>query len=442
MMNHEELINKVFTADELQDVTRNRVLVALSGGADSVALLRLLLAAGIGCHAAHCNFHLRGEESMRDERFVRDLCQRLNVPLDVKDFDVAAWRQEHGGSVEMACRELRYAWFEQKLYQEGYDLIAVAHHADDQVETFFLNLLRGTGLRGLTGMKRLNEGIWRPLLGVTRSDLIDYLATIGQDYVTDSTNAQNDYRRNRIRNVILPLIEQHFPNSRARILDTMHNLTIDHELLEYVAEDYINDYISIDIEDFCENPYAPTLLYYRIRRLGFNRDQCRQAVEAARQRRSGAHFTVGDNVLAVNRYTINVMPLNPDLEAEIPIDLSEEKEFYNPFHLKIQHGGAPFNPRMCNGSVCVAFNTQLLDCHRVVLRHWRRGDRFQPFGMNGTRLVSDLFNDLKLDYFDRQNAWLLEADGRIIWVVGRRSSAHFPVEIDSQDYIILTEIIP
>ena len=136
-MNHEELLNKVFTPDELKDAGGKRVLVALSGGADSVALLRLLLEAGFDCHAAHCNFHLRGEESMRDERFVRDLCQRLAVPLDVKDFDVPAWQQEHGGSVEMACRELRYAWFEQKRDQERCDLIAVAHHADDQVETFF-----------------------------------------------------------------------------------------------------------------------------------------------------------------------------------------------------------------------------------------------------------------------------------------------------------------
>ncbi len=440
-MNHEELINKVFKADELHNVRGKRVLVALSGGADSVALLRLLLATGIDCHAAHCNFHLRGEESMHDEQFVRELCQRLNVPLAVKDFDVQAWQHEHGGSVEMACRDLRYDWFEQKLHQEGYHRIAVAHHADDQVETFFLNLMRGTGLRGLTGMKRLNEGIWRPLLGVTRSEIIDYLATIGQDFVTDSTNAQNEYRRNCIRNSILPLIEQHFPNARARIFDTMQNLIVDHELLESVAEDYIDDYQSIDIEDFCENPNAPTLLYYRIRHLGFKREQCLQAVEAARQGHSGAHFVAGDHVLAVNRYTINVMPLNHDLDVEFPVDLREE-EIYSPIHLTIQHGGAPFKPQMCNGSVCVAFNTRLLDGHRIVLRHWRRGDRFQPFGMNGTKLVSDLFNDHKLDYFDKQNAWLLEANGKIIWVVGHRSSTHYPVPVESQDYIIITQIIP
>ncbi len=441
-MNHEELINRVFSADELHDCRGKQVLVALSGGADSVALLRLLLEAGISCHAAHCNFHLRGEESMRDERFVRNLCLQLDVPLAVKDFDVAAWQQEHRGSVEMACRELRYAWFKQLCDQHGYDLIAVAHHADDQVETFFLNLMRGTGLRGLTGMKRLNQGIWRPMLGVTRNDITDYLATIGQDFVTDSTNAQNDYRRNRIRNTVLPLLEQHFPNARARILDTMHNLTDDQELLEYAAQDYIHDYQSIDITDLCNHPHAPTLLYHRIRHLGFNRDQCRQAVEAARQGHSGAHFTVGNHVLAVNRKTLNVKPLHHDHGVEIPIDVKEEKELYSPIHLTIQHGGEPFKPQMCDGRVRVAFNTRLLDCRRIVLRHWRQGDRFQPFGMKGTKLLSDLFNDLKLDYYDKQNAWLLEADGKIIWVIGHRSSAHFTVETDSHDYIILTIVTP
>ena len=183
------------------------ILVALSGGADSVALLRALHEAGCHSHAAHCNFHLRGDESMRDEQFVRDLCARLEIPLTVKDFDVAAWQQAHGGSVEMACRELRYAWFEQERERLQCSVIAVAHHADDQIETFFLNLLRGTGIKGLTGMSRLSGHIWRPLLVVSRQDILDYLFEIGQGYVTDSTNAQNDYRRNRLRNIVLPIVE-------------------------------------------------------------------------------------------------------------------------------------------------------------------------------------------------------------------------------------------
>ena len=439
-MNTQEFVNSILTAEEIRDHKNGRVLVALSGGADSVALLRVLLAAGFDCHAAHCNFHLRGEESMRDERFVRDLCQRLDVPLTVKDFDVATFRQEHGGSLEMACRALRYNWFEQECEQQGYTCVAVAHNADDQVETFFLNLLRGTGLRGLTGMKRYNEGIWRPLLGVPRSDIIGYLAAIGQDYVTDSTNAQNEFRRNRLRNIILPIIEEQFPNARARILDTMQNLADDDELMECIAEEYTSYYPFINIEELCEHPCASTLLYYRIRHLGFNREQCRKAIEAAQQEHSGRIFTAGDYVLAVNRQTFDVVPLQHDGDVEIPIDLT--KEIFSPLHITVEHGVVPFSPRLCNGRSRVAFSTRLLDCQRLVMRHWRQGDRFQPFGMKGTRLVSDLFNDFKLDYFEKQNAWLLEADGKIVWVVGLRSTVHYPVDIDSRDYIILTKQIP
>ena len=150
VMNEEQFINRVLGAEDMASIKKGQILVTVSGGADSVALLRVLLAAGCNCRAAHCNFHLRGEESMRDERFVRDLCEQLGVPLTVKDFDVAAWQQEHGGSIEMACRELRYQWFDQELERQDCDRIAVAHHSDDQIETFFLNLLRGTGSKGLS----------------------------------------------------------------------------------------------------------------------------------------------------------------------------------------------------------------------------------------------------------------------------------------------------
>ena len=243
-----KFIHSVLTDEEREFLAQQPVLVALSGGADSVALLRVLLAAGCDCRAAHCNFHLRGEESMRDEQFVRDLCQRLDVPLTVKDFDVTAYQCEHGGSVEMACRELRYTWFEQERQRQGCSVIAIAHHADDQVETFFLNLLRGTGAKGLSGMQRLNGHIWRPLLGVSRNDLLEYLSSLGQDYVTDSTNAQNDYRRNQLRNIVLPVIEQQFPSSDRRILDTMDNLARDHALLNALVNDILPDERHFDIE--------------------------------------------------------------------------------------------------------------------------------------------------------------------------------------------------
>jgi tRNA(Ile)-lysidine synthase len=422
-------------ADVLNRLKHQPVLVALSGGADSVALLLTLLELDIDCRAAHCNFHLRGAESMRDECFVRDLCQRLEVPLTVKDFDVAAHQQSHGGSTEMACRELRYTWFEQERQQQECALIAVAHHADDQVETFFLNLLRGTGVRGLSGMTKLNGNIWRPLLNVSRSDIIDYLKSVGQDYVNDSTNAQNDFRRNRLRNIVLPLLETQFPQAHERILDTMGNLALDHEVLNSLVSEVLPDERHIDISSLCARQQAPTLLYHRIRHLGFNRDQCVQAITAARQGHSGRQFQVDGYVLYLNRQTLDIEPAETSPDVEIPVDLTSD--FESPVHISVSHNNAPFSPMMCDGKHTVAFNKQILDCQRIVLRHWRRGDRMKPFGLKGSKLVSDLFADFKLSNTAKRELWLFEADGDILWVLGLRASALYPVPKESQDYLLL-----
>ena len=411
------------------------MLVALSGGADSVALLRVLMEAGYDCRAAHCNFHLRGEESMRDERFVRDLCQRLNVPLAVKDFDVAAWQQEHGGSTEMACRELRYAWFEQERQRQGCGLIAVAHHSDDQVETFFLNLLRGTGIRGLAGMQRLSGNIWRPLLDVSRSDILAYLSTIGQDYVTDSTNSENDYRRNQLRNLVLPAFEQQFPQAHERIHDTMSNLRDDLDLLTSLVNEILPDQFHLRIEALCSHPEATTLLYHRIRQMGFNREQCQKAIEAARNCHSGRQFMGKGYIMHVNRQSLDIEATQEIKPVEIPVDL--KSNLLSPIHVTISRNNPPFLPMMCDGKHTVAFNTELLDCQRIVLRRWRQGDRIRPFGMQGSKLISDLFVDLKLDHADKRDTWLLEADSDILWVLGHRASALFPVKPECQDYLLL-----
>ena len=437
-MKQEEFVHIALTDEERNVILQQPVLVALSGGADSVALLRVLMAAGGDCRAAHCNFHLRGEESMRDELFVRGLCHQLDIPLIVKDFNVADWQQEHGGSVEMACRQLRYEWFEQERQRQGCGLITVAHHADDQAETFFLNLLRGTGTRGLTGMQRLNGNIWRPLLDVTRSDILNYLNEIGQDYVTDSTNNENDYRRNRLRNIVLPVIEQEFHGSRSRILDTMGNLSRDHELLNALTIEALPDDRHIDIASLCGRQHAPTLLYHRIRHLGFNREQCQKAIEAAQQGHSGRQFHSSSHILVVNRQTIDIEPLEDEQPVEIPFDFSTGLQ--SPVHITVTQGDAPFSPLMCDGKQRIALSKRVLECNHVVLRHWKQGDRIKPFGLHGRKLVSDLFADLKFDHAEKHQTWLLEADDDIIWIVGHRASALYPVTIESQDYLLLTLI--
>ena len=434
-MNQNNYLHHILTTEETQLLKQSPVLVALSGGADSVALLHILLEAGAECRAAHCNFHLRGQESMRDEQFVRDLCQRLDVPLSVKDFDVAAYQREHGGSVEMACRDLRYAWFEQERQRLECSMIAVAHHADDQVETFFLNLTRGTGVKGLAGMERISGHIWRPLLGVRRQEILDYLTSIGQDYVTDSTNDMNDYRRNRLRNIVLPVIGQQFPHVHDRISGSMGNLLSDYHLMMTLIKDALPDERHINIERLCAYPQASTLLYHRIRHLGFNREQCIQAVEAAHRGHTGRHFIGKGNLMVVNRQNIDieVFPVHQDIE--IPLDL--HTGHLSPVRIDVNHGNAPFSPLMCDGKNKVAFDSAILDCKHIILRHWRKGDRIKPYGMKGSKLVSDLFADLKFDHAAKQSAWLLEADGDILWILGHRASALYPVARESQNYLLL-----
>ena len=250
--------------------------------------------------------------------------------------------------------------------------------------------------------------------------------------------AQNDYRRNRLRNIVLPVIEQQFPSSDQRILDTMDNLARDHALLNTLVNDILPDERHFDIETLCDTPHASTLLYHRIRHLGFNREQCVSAIEAARQGHSGRQFSANGHLLVINRQTIDIEPLNEPDDIEIPLDLTYGLQ--SPVHINIEQGDMPFSPHMCDGKYTVAFSTSLLDCQRIVLRHWRRGDRIRPFGMNGTKLVSDLFNDLKLNHADRQSAWLLEADGDILWVLGYRATALYPVKKESQNYLILRQI--
>lgn len=431
-MLHKELFLPNETA-----LKQHPVLVALSGGPDSVALLCALIAAGYDCRAAHCNFHLRGDESMRDEHFVRELCKRLGVPLVVKDFDVSGWQQEHGGSVEMACRELRYEWFEQERQRQDCDVVAVAHHANDQVETFFLNLMRGTGTKGLAGMSRLNGNIWRPLLNVTRQELLDYLQNMGQEYVTDSTNNSNEFRRNRLRNDVLPVIEQQFPNAGDHIIETMDNLRDDYEVMMSLVHDKLPNERHINAKDLLSIPCASTLLYHRIRHMGFNRGQCDDAVHAVQQGLSGKIFYgKGNEMLVVNRQTLDIEPIT--LIEDIIYHVNLENGIEYPVHITISHDNPPFAPAMCDGRIRVAFNSNILNCQHVVLRHWKKGDRFRPFGMKGSKLLSDLFADLKVDYSPKHQLWLLEADGDILWVLGYRASALYPVVSESKDYLLMT----
>jgi len=429
-------IEKFIDKHQLRDYQKS-LLVALSGGADSVALLRLLLDAGIRCHAAHCNFHLRGAESDRDAQFVADLCKKWNVPLYVRDFDVAAYQREHGGSVEMACRELRYAWFEALRAGHDFAYVAVAHHRDDQVETFFLNLLRGTSSRGLAGMRPVNGHIIRPLLTVSRHEIEQYLQAIGQDYVTDSTNLQSDYARNRLRNVVLPALCSQFPDAPDRIAADMARIADDNALADELLAKRFPDSLHFDGEALLQLETAAVALRRLTRRWNFSPRQCEDAISDLRAQRYGNRYLTALATMHVGRKGIEIEETADSRQTpvEVPVDL--RGDILSPCRITISRNNPPFSPAFCDGKGVIALSADVLRCRKIVLRPWRDGDRIKPFGMTGSKLVSDLFTDLKMDAPEKQAAWLLEADGQVLWVVGCRASRLYAVAPESQDYLLL-----
>lgn len=393
-------------------------IVALSGGADSVALLLFLDEMGYQVHAAHCNFHLRGAESDRDEAFCESLCLQKNIPFHRIHFDTLTYAETHHVSVEMAARELRYGYFEQLRKDIGASGICVAHHRDDSVETVLLNLIRGTGLRGLTGIQPRKGYILRPLLCVSRQEIEQYLQVKGQSYVTDSTNLVAEVQRNVVRLKVLPLLETINPAVADNIQRTAENLTEAQSVLDVAIENIRNAKILEyrELERFGSREY---ILYEWAKQYGFNGSQVKELLTAE----IGSVFSssMGYDLL-VDRDSYLVEPkLKPYKEVRIP----EEGTYIMDEITKIK-------VRKCPAYVSKNPFVATLDAQKVAfpltVRRVEEGDRMQPYGMRGTKLLSDLMTDCKLSLFDkRRQLVVVDAQGVVIWAVGLRVSQQVAV---------------
>lgn len=426
------------------------VAVAFSGGSDSVALLAATVAAGYRCVALHCNFHLRGEESDRDERFARDMARRLGCEILTVNFDVGERRRLTGESVEMACRSLRYEWFE-RMFAEAdgaWRCIAVAHHADDNVETVMLNLMRGTGLRGLGGIPPVRGIFVRPLLTVSRSEILGYLQDENLSYVVDSTNLMNDCRRNLLRNKAIPAIEADFPSLRKSVAATACNVRRDMELLDSFVSDVARRLTDtrgrIDLDAVANEPCAVTLLYHLL-----NRGEGAYGYGAAqlmlRNRRSGAVYMsengMGGYLLDRGRLVPfegnspaeTAANMEADITDVVAAAIAGEDRFMMELPLALEgevtavESFAPVRNPSVIWLDAGALAEALDGGDHMVLRHWREGDRLMPFGMKGSRLLSDIFSDAKLSLSEKSAVWLLACGDRILWVPGLRTSRFFTV---------------
>ena len=404
------------------------VVVGISGGADSVALLHILVSLGYKCIAAHCNFNLRGDESFRDEQFTIDFTKRLQVPLCKISFETNKYAQENRLSVEMAARELRYRWFEELLNTYDADAVAVAHHRDDSVETLLINLTRGSGLTGLTGIKPKNGNVVRPLLCVSREDIYAYIEKNGLEYVTDSSNSSDIYTRNFIRLKVIPLLEEINPSVKASLARTANHLydaslIYNHSIEE--ARRVIIQNNRLSISALLSFPAPATILYEMLKPYGFSRTVC-ESIFTVLEKDSGKIFYSSTHRLLKDRsdllidvlsgednraYLINLEDDNVDLPVELKPEIVVIKEDY----------------QIEKDRKFAYFDFDKLS-FPLVLRHWQEGDWFVPFGMKGKKKISDYFSDKKFSLFDKEKTWLLCSGQDVIWIVGERTDNRYRIE--------------
>ena len=404
-------------------------LVALSGGADSVALLLLLKEAGYNVHAAHCNFHLRGAESDRDEAFCVELCQQLGVELHRAHFDTREYAELHKVSIEMAARELRYKWFDQLRQDMGAAGICVAHHRDDSVETVLLNLVRGTGLRGLTGIQPRNGFILRPFLCVSRAEIEAFLSGRGQKYVTDSTNLETDVLRNKVRLQVLPLLRELNPAVSENIQRTAENLVEAQKILDAISDNYKDSNI-LELRELEKYGSSEYVVFEWLKNYGFNGSQVHQILDADS---GGIVSSASGYDVLKDRTRLIVEKTDVTYQTHRNVISMTSKRIVVPEEgTYILDENSKVKVRKCAVYVSKNPNIATLDADKVVfpltIRRVEEGDWMVPYGMKGRKLLSDLMTDLKMNVFEkRRQLVVVDAQGVVVWAVGLRTSQRVAV---------------
>ena len=383
----------------------DKLLVALSGGADSVALLRVLHTAGYQCEAAHCNFHLRGEESNRDEQFVRQLCQKYGIRLHTIDFNTTQYATEKRISIEMAARELRYNWFEKIKEECGAHVITVAHHQDDSVETIL--------------------AIVRPLLCINREEIIRYLQQIGQNFVTDSTNLEDEYTRNKIRLNLLPLMQEINPSVKSSLIETSNHLNDVATIYNKVIDEARTRIITpegIRIDALLDEPAPDAFLFETLHPLGFNSAQIKDIANSLHGQ-SGKQFVSKEWRVIKDRNLLLLETIRPEDESTLPYQLiKEEREFTPDFRIPREKETACFDADKLN--------------EEIHCRKWQAGDTFIPFGMTGKKKISDYLTDRKFSISQKERQWVLCCGERIAWLIGERTDNRFRIDETTKRVII------
>jgi tRNA(Ile)-lysidine synthase len=415
--------------------SKSKVIVGLSGGADSVVLLYVLYQLGYECRAAHCNFHLRGCESDRDEQFASNLASLWNIPFFKRDFRTQNTASERGISIEMAARDLRYEWFEQLRKEQNADAVAVAHHQDDNIETILLNLIRGTGIKGLTGIKPRNGNVIRPLLCISKREILQFAEKESLLYITDSSNLQDEYIRNKIRLSLIPLLQSINPSFKSTLLQMMKNLSEATKIYdEYIAE--AKKKVFNPIEKTIDIPVLQTLsspesvLFEILKDYGFGPDRI-QNVASAMKSQSGKEFYSPEYLLIKDRKQFFLLSHKQKEDKNVYEINKNVKEIHSPLSIYFIFENITGNFEIIKDKKIAYFDADKL-LFPLRLKKWEKGDRFVPFGINGFQKLSDYFNNHKFSKPQKRNTWLLCSGNDIIWIVGHQTDNRYRVNKETK----------
>ncbi|MEO7989762.1 MAG: tRNA lysidine(34) synthetase TilS [Chryseolinea sp.] len=415
------------------------ILLAVSGGVDSMVMLHLFIEAGFQVSVAHCNFQLRGKESDGDENFVYHACQELKVPIVVERFDTEAYGWENSLSTQMAARELRYAWFDYLLEENQYQFLATGHHFDDTIETILLNWTRGSSVEGLAGIPVKNNKIIRPLLFATRSQVEKYAAEKGIQWREDQSNLTDDYQRNFIRHQIVPKLKELNPSLETTLHAGLEKIQGDLELIHFQTEEWKKDFLSIEGEKvtiekkgFDSFQQSAPLLWRCIREYGFNFEQTREIVLVLNGQ-SGKQFLTPSHKLVIDREKIIITP-HVDFWNNTQIKDGQTTAVLGSWNMEIE--------KLTDVSKSNNVFEAKLDTDKItfplVWRKWKAGDIFYPLGMEHRKKVSDFLIDNKVPVSDKDVVTVLESNGEIVWVVGYRIDNRFKITPTTTSTLLFT----
>ena len=436
--------------DKFQDyVTRHelfsrqdKILLTVSGGVDSMVLMSLCVNSGYNVGVAHCNFGLRGQESDEDEILVQERARKYGIECYNKRFDTTGEMERTGESMEMAARRLRYTWFAELCEKHGYTVIAVAHHIDDSIETFFINLLRGTGLRGLTGIHKQVGRIVRPLMFATRKEIMEYAMQKHIPYRDDSSNKSTKYLRNKIRLGLIPRIREISPRFPFIMHQNIERLISAQRFIQGAIDNIYNEAVTVESGvytlhvDRIADPTSREFVIYEIlsSRFGFKGDTVDGLCKALAQNSSGKKFYSRSNVAYIDRGNIVITGIGEDDTCQITVREGQQRAYC---------GNSVLYFEVCDVDSLTTYNVPdnvaLLDADKITypitLRRWIEGDSFTPFGMTGSKKVSDFLIDAKVSMAEKGRQFVLISEEKIAWLVGRRIGDEFRIT-DKTDRVI------